>query len=112
LGASGAGSEHDADVNVKAEIQSGANLFALTNLDVTAQNDFVRTGSDDAADAGGGGVLNGAGGTSKTNITGTSKVIIDDSAVLVAGNDPVSNAGAIAILAGSSVTAADIVSLS
>ncbi len=112
LGASGAGSEHDANVAVKAWIQTGVNLFAAKDIDVTAQNNFLRAGTDDAADAGGGGVLNGAGATSETNITGSSTVLIDDSAVLVAGNDPVANPGAITILAGSLIKANDVVSLS
>ena len=112
LGASGAGADHSANSNVTATIGNDVSLIAGNSIDINAENDFTRIGTDDAADAGGGGVVNGAGATSNTEIGGNAKVVIADDAVLAAGSDPVSNPGHINILADSKVEASDIVSIS
>lgn len=122
VGASGAGTTNNANVDVETDIgdpNGGADLVALggtpdqANVVLAASDQF---NGNSGAQAAGGGVLSGSAGSSSTNLSGNASININSNSTLVGGLVPVLDdqgdiisPGGISIVAGSQLSANDLV---
>jgi len=112
-GASGSTAKNDDTTSATATI--GNNL--ITTITATgkvifeALNGFQETTSGDSAQGAGGGVVNGAAVLSFSTLNGTASLNVGDNVTISSGTDPVNNPGGIAMVAASTISAIDQVTL-
>ena len=115
-GGSGASANNTDNTAANATVLSSTNIQATTLVDITANNTYTETVPPDgnSVAAGGGGVINGNAADSSTNLTGNSSVTIDGNVTIDVETPTVTVAGASGIFlnASSTLTTADLVTLS
>jgi len=124
LGASGATATHSANSTVIAGIGTG-NTIAVRGtspghcdvadcasaLTISANNIFNEVGTSSSANAGAGGGINGVGATSDITLNGTATANIGTNTHITSGTDTVQNPGSVTVLATTTITGTDRVTL-
>lgn len=112
LGASGAESDNQADVDTRVAIGEDAQIRTAADLQLRSSNQFVSDHGGDSAAAAGGGVVSGQAAINRTTLAGDSQAIIGARAQLLAGSNPGINAtGKLSVRAESTLQADETVTL-
>ena len=123
LGASASVASNDVTSNVTVTIGASGSVNALAgnvaaclgvgctpSIDILASNAFTQLGGE-SAKAGAGGGINGAGATSGATLTGNADINLGTGVSLASGVDPTLHPGSTAIVAFTTLNAADVVDL-